>query len=106
MQRSVVGEEDGLSLELYDGGMGRVAVAGYFGKHALVLVWAVNLVAHGVTNLFWPPFRKGEVVLAVMLVYPRCFGKLCSCDWNFLYFAINLYHVFLEFGDVALAVTP
>ena len=66
-----------------------------------------DIVAHGITHTLWPAHGIGKIVLAIALVHPRSLGEWeIVAKVELMYVAINLNHVVLEFGNIALAVAP
>lgn len=88
-----MGEEKPLVLKLNDGGVGGVRVAGNLADDAHGGVGPTYVVGDGVGYLFRPFGGVGQVVLAVVLVYPRGFGEAGQVD--LVYLAVNLRHVVL-----------
>ena len=102
-------EEIPLAVELRDAGVVRAGVLVAVAEDALRLEMAVDAVGHGVGDaLGHEPGGVGEVVFAVVLVDPGAFGEavLLPVDVEALHRAVELDHVFLELGVVAVAVAP
>ena len=62
------------------------------------------MVRHSIGNLFGPLAGISQVVFALILVHPRPFGK--SWHMDLVDVAVNLSHVILQLGIVALSVAP
>lgn len=103
-QSAIVREEYPLVSELHYGRVSGIGIACNLTYNSHISVRSANIVAHGISNLLWPLRRIGEVILAIMLMHPRSLGKLRHI--NLLDFAINLSHIVLQFGIVAMSVAP
>ena len=102
-------EEIPLAVELRDAGVVRAGVFVAVAEDAFCLEVALDAVGHGVGDaLGHEPGGVSEVVLAVVLVDPRAFREtvLLPVDVEALHRAVELDHVFLELGVVAVAVAP
>ena len=103
-QTAVVGEEEPSITEFDDGRMGGVGVAGNLADDAHGGIWAADVVGYGVCNLFGPLTGVGQIILAIIFMHPRGLGEVWYIDAMNL--AVNLRHIVLQLGVVALFVTP
>ena len=103
-QASVVTEEEPLAFEFDDGGVRGVRVAGYLADDTYGRVGTTDAIGYGACNLLGPLTGVGQVVLAVVLVHPRCLGE--ARHVNLVNLPVNLNHIVLQLGVVALLISP
>lgn len=101
---SVVINKVPCSLEFNNGLVVGIAVPGNFTENAFILPRAVDILAHGVTDLFGEFGGVRKVIPLSAFVYPRGFckaGKLNGHNGT-----IEFDHILFEPGIVALGVSP
>ena len=81
-----------------------MAVARHLRYDAHIFPGAVDAVAHGVCDFLWPSGGVGQIVLVAAAVYPRRLGEVGQL--HTMYRAVQLNHIGLEAGVVAVFVAP
>ena len=84
-QATIMREEQPLTFELHDSRMGGIGVTCNLANNAHRGIRTANLIGYSVGNLLRPLGGIGQIVLALILMHPRSFGKTGHID--LVYFA-------------------